>query len=163
MRLSFRLKHRFFNAFREIFVHHHGSLAFRAKIFALIIAANDDYDFLCYDKIKSTALDIYKDDKERAQLLMISTKELVDKVHEKNGLDVDSLIDSIVKDLKYAPRYAKKIEIKTLTPILELTHDEDTLSYQKNILEFLEKLKNETINSKKDQIEIAEKSLIKKY
>ena len=41
MRLAFKIKHHFFSAFREVFVHHHGSLEFRAKIFALVIAANE--------------------------------------------------------------------------------------------------------------------------
>lgn len=39
---NFKIKNHFFSAFRELFVHHHGSLEFRAKIFALIISANED-------------------------------------------------------------------------------------------------------------------------
>jgi len=157
MRLSFRLKHHFFSAFRELFVHHHGSLEFRAKIFALIIAANDKPSVDNYIVVKDIGMHIYDGNSDRANLLMLSTKELVKKIQEDNGLDIDKLIYSIQKDLKVVPRYAKKIDIKALRPLLSFTHNEDTLAYQENIIEFLEKLKNETLQTKKHQIDESEK------
>lgn len=153
MRLSFRLKHHFFSAFREFFVHHHGSLEFRAKVFALVIAANKDSTADSYVIIKEIALDIYKNDENRANLLMLTTKEKVDKVKEKNGLDLDILVASIQKDLKIIPRYAKKINIDSLRQLIPLTYDDDTLFYQESILEFLETLKNDTLKDKKKQID----------
>jgi len=152
MRLSFRLKHHFFSAFREFFVHHHGSLDFRAKIFALLIAANEDSTLDSYAIIKNLGLDIYEQNEERANLLMLTTKEKVDKVKENNGLDIDILIASIQRDLKIVPRYAKKINLDDLEKLLPLTYDIDTLSYQENILEFLDNLKAETLKDKKYQI-----------
>ena len=152
MRLTFKLKHHFFSAFRELFVHHHGSLEFRAKVFALVIAANEDSTVDSYVSVKEICLNIYKDDEERANLLMLTTKEKVDKVKEENGLDIDKLIASIQKDLRIVPRYAKKIDIQQLRKLLTLTNDKDTISYQENILEFLEKLKDETLKNKKTQI-----------
>lgn len=152
MRLSFRLKHHFFSAFRELFVHHHGSLEFRAKVFALVIAANEDFTVDSYVKIKEIGLNIYKDDEERANLLMLTTKEKVDKVKDENGLDIDILISSIQQDLKVVPRYAKKIDIDQLRQLVTMTNDKDTISYQENILEFLENLKDETLETKKVQI-----------
>lgn len=152
MRLSFRLKHHFFSAFRELFVHHHGSLEFRAKVFALLIAANEDSTVEGYVKVKEIGLNIYKNDEERANLLMLTTKEKVNKVKEENGLDIDILISSIQQDLKVVPRYAKKIDINQLRELITLTHDKDTISYQENILEFLENLKDETLVTKKVQI-----------
>lgn len=146
MRLGFRLKHHFFSAFREFFVHHHGSLEFRAKIFALIIAANEEAKVENYMIVKDIGLNIYNDDADRSNLLMISTKELVQKVKEANGLNLDNLIVSIQKELKIVPRYAKKIDIKALKPLLSLTHDEDTLAYQNHILEFLQTTKDEILN-----------------
>jgi len=146
MRLGFRIKHHFFSAFREFFVHHHGSLEFRAKIFALIIAANPKSSVENFIVVKDIGLHIYDGDEDRSNLLMLSTKELVQKVRDANGLDIDLLVSSIQKELKIVPRYAKKIDIKALTPLLLLTHNEDTHSYQENILEFLEKLKDETLN-----------------
>jgi len=146
MRLSFRIKHYFFSAFREFFVHHHGSLEFRAKIFALVIASNEKASVENFIVVKDIAMNIYNGDTDRSNLLMISTKELVKKVRDDNDLDIDSLVTSILKELKIVPRYAKKIDIKALKPLLLLTHDEDTKSYQENILEFLETTKNEILN-----------------
>jgi len=146
MRLGFRIKHHFFSAFREFFVHHHGSLEFRAKIFALVIAANSKASVENFIVVKDIGMHIYDSDEDRSNLLMISTKEMVQKVKDDNGLDIDLLVSSIQKELKIVPRYAKKIDIKALKPLLLLTHDEDTYSYQENILEFLEKLKDETLN-----------------
>jgi len=149
MRLTFRLKHHFFSAFRELFVHHHGSLEFRAKIFALLIAANEDATVENYVLIKNIGLELYKDDTDRANLLMLSSKELVKKVKENNGLDIDSLALNIQKELKIVPRYAKKINIDSLRRFLNYTYDNDTLAYQENILEFLQKIKDETLNQTK--------------
>ena len=146
MRLGFRLKHHFFSAFREFFVHHHGSLEFRAKIFALVIAANEKAKVENFIIVKDIGMHIYDSDVDRSNLLMLSTKEKVQKVRDDNGLDIDFLVSSIQKELKIVPRYAKKIDIKALKPLLLLTHDEDIYSYQENILEFLETLKDETLN-----------------
>ncbi len=148
MKLSFRIKHHFFSAFREFFVHHHGSLEFRAKIFALVIAANEQAKVENFDIVQNIAMNIYNGDTERANLLMISTKELVQKVRDNNGLNIDNLINNILHDLKIVPRYAKKIDIKALKPLTQLTYDEDTVSYQNNILEFLQTTKDEILDKK---------------
>jgi len=149
MNLGYKLKHYFFSAFRELFVHHHGSLEFRAKVFALVLSANDQAKLENYEIIKDLGMHIYDGDKNRADFLMLSTKELVQKVREDNGLDVDSLIASIQNDLKVIPRFAKKIDIKALKPLLSLSHDADIISYQENILEFLQAIKDETLNTNK--------------
>ncbi|MEA1891479.1 MAG: hypothetical protein U9N33_02065 [Campylobacterota bacterium] len=163
MGLGFKLKHHFFNAFREIFVHHHGSLEFRAKIFTLLIAVNEDIPDDIYMIIKNIGLEIYNDDEDRANLLMLSTQELVKKVHDKNGLDIDTLVLHLQKELRIVPRYAKKIDITSLQPIIAMTDDKDILSYQKNIIEFLSTLKEETLHSKKSQIAKDEANIDFKY
>ena len=147
MKLSFRIKHYFFNAFRELFVHHHGSLAFRAKLFALMIAANEKPKIENFILVKELATKIYKKDKDRANLLLLTTKELVEKVKTKNSLDLDLLIERIQQELKIVPRYAQKIEIEDLEKFLTLANDEDTVAYQNNILEFLKKLKETTLKT----------------
>jgi len=152
MRFSFRLKHYFFSAFREFFVHHHGSLEFRAKLFALVIAANEKAKVENFIIVKNKGLEIYDGDEDRANLLMISTKELVQKVRDNNDLDIDSLIFAIQKELKIVPRYAHKIDIEALQPIVDLTYDMDTVAYQENILEFLQSTKDEILNSKQTEI-----------
>jgi len=148
MRLGFRIKHHFFGAFRELFVHHHGSLDFRANLFALLIAADEEATVESYITVKNIGLTIYNNDKDRANLLMLVTKEKVKKVHDNNGLDIDTLVAHIQKELKVVPRYAEKIDIEALKLLLSLTYDLDTLSYQENILEFLQDLKEETLKSK---------------
>ncbi len=145
MRLGFRLKHYFFSAFREFFVHHHGSLAFRAKIFTLVIVANDKLPLEYYKVVKDIGMNIYNGDEERSDLLMIATQELIQKCKD-NNFDIDQLVYSILKELKIVPRYARKIDIKALKPLLLLSHDPDTISYQENILEFLQNTKEEILN-----------------
>ena len=148
MGLAFKVKHHFFHAFRELFVHHHGSLSFRAKLFALVIAADENSKVENYILVKEAGMNIYKNNEDRANLLMLSTKEFVEKVKDYNGLYIDTLIANIQKELKIIPRYAHKINIGELQPLLELSQDEDTVSYQENILEFLQSLKDETLNQK---------------
>jgi hypothetical protein len=163
MQLSFKIKHYFFSAFRELFVHHHGSLEFRAKTYALVIAANQDTREESYNIVKKIGMSIYKNDEDRANLLMLSTKELVQKVKDNNGLDIDTLVNSIQKELKMIPRFAKKIDIDSLRPLLDITHDLDVKSYQENILEFLQSIKNETLQNKKSQIQKDEEKIESKY
>jgi hypothetical protein len=144
-------------------VHHHGSLEFRAKLFALMVAVNTAVKEEAYTLIKNIGLEIYQNDEDRANLLVMSTKELVKKVQDDNGLYIDTLVANIQTELRLVPRYAKKIDIPSLSRLLELTTDQDTLLYQKNILEFLQKLKEETLQSKKSQIAEDEQKVRSKY
>jgi hypothetical protein len=159
MGFMFRVKHHFFASFREIFVHHHGSLHFRAKIFALVIAADENARVESYIHVKNEALKIYADNEERASLLTLSTKELVQKVKNKNGIYMDALVASIQKELKIVPRYASKIDIKSLEPLTKLSYDEDTRLYQNNILEFLQTIKEEIREGKTDTDELQQKCI----
>lgn len=145
MTLGFKIKHHFFSAFRELFVHHHGSLEFRAKVFALVIAVDDNVREEYFLIVKNIGLHIYNGDDERSDLLMLSTQELVKKVKDNNGLDIDSLVKSIQDELKIISRYAKKIDIQALTPLINISKDPDILSYQNNILQFLQNLKDEML------------------
>lgn len=163
MQLASKIKHYLFNAFRELFVYNHSSLEFRAKLFALVLSANENIkadDFLI---IKKIGMNIYKSDDERSNLLMLNTKELVNKVKENNGLDIDTLISNIQKELKLMPRYAKKIDIDSLKELLLLSHDRDTISYQENMIEFLQKTKEETLHERRSQIEKDEEKIESKY
>ena len=163
MRLSFKIKHYFFSAFREFFVHHHNSLEFRAKLFALLIAAGEKSSLQSCLIVKNIGMDIYKNDEDRSNLLMLSTKELVQKVKDNNGLDIDTLITNIQKEVRIIPRYAKKINIENLQQLLNLTTDVDVLAYQENIIEFLQTLKDDTLQNKKQQIAKDEENLESKY
>lgn len=158
-----RIKHHFFNAFRELFVHHHTSLQFRARIFALVICADEQASIENYVVVKKFGMEIYKNDEQRATLLMLSTKEIVNKVKENRGFTIDSLILNIQQELKKVPRYAKKIDLAPLRELLEFSYDRDTLSYQENIIEFLETLKDDTLKEKKLQISKDEEKIESKY
>lgn len=159
---NFKIKNHFFNAFRELFVHHHGSLEFRAKIFALLILANEDIKPDNFIIVKNIGMCIYKNDEDRANLLMLLTKELVFRVKE-DSLNIDTLVANIQKELRLTPRYAKKIDTDSLEPLLNISHNSDTLAYQKNMIEFLKSIKEETLHEKKSQIAKDEESIESKY
>ncbi len=142
MALNFTLKNYLFSAFRELFVYHHSSLEFRAKLFAVVIAANDDANDCELQIVKDAGMSIYNDE-SRANALMLTTKEYVVKVVEDNGLDMDSLIKDITDELRVVPRYAEKIDITQLEPLIECGTDEDVSTYQIRIIEFLDRLKQE--------------------
>lgn len=142
MRSYSKLKHYILSAFREIFIYHHNSLFFRAKLFALLIVVDDEEYADYYINLRSAALKIYEDT-DRAELLVLTTKELVQKVKKSNELNADKLIESIVQELKDIPRYAKKIDKEILTSLLEVTHNEEVKVYQERIVEFLDNLKTE--------------------
>jgi len=140
--MSFRFKHFFFNAFRELFLYHHSSLEFRAKLFAAPIAADLEADTCEYAVVEQAAKDIYGDG-DRAELLVLTVKEYVKKVIDNNGLGVDELIEDIIRDLKNVPRYAKKIDTQKLRPLLACQNDEMTRIYQERMLALFERLKRE--------------------
>jgi hypothetical protein len=142
MKFFFSIKHYVFTALREILVYHHSSLEFRAKIFALIVAANQHPTECDYDLVHEAGMQIYKD-KDRAKMLLLTTKEYVDKVHMQSRLDIDDLVEEIRNEVRQIPRYSVKIDISLLQPLVECTTDEDTSTYQIRMLEFLEELKKE--------------------
>ncbi len=142
MKFFFNLKHYLYIGLREVLIYHHNSLEFRAKIFALIIAANRHSSECEYTLVHKAGMQIYKN-KERVDMLLLTTREYVKKVHRKNGLNIDDLIADIQKELHQIPRYAAKIDIASLYPIMECSTDEDTSTYQIRILEFLQALKEE--------------------
>lgn len=142
MPIRFSLKNFFFNAFRELFLYHHSSLEFRAKLFAVVIAADQDANECEFDLVKQAGMKIYSDE-DRSDTLVLTTREMVEKVLEKNGLDIDALIEDIIFDLKSVPRYALKIELAHLEPLLACQDDPDITAYQQNILRLFGELRSE--------------------
>ncbi|MEA3521809.1 MAG: hypothetical protein U9R50_02420 [Campylobacterota bacterium] len=142
------MKNHFINAFREVFLYHHNSLEFRAKLFAVIIAANASAGECEYKAVRDAGMIIY-DDETRADSLEYTVREYVDKVLDKNGLDSDMLIEEILRDLKDIPRYSKKINTALLHNLIECHSDEETAIYQERIIELFESLRDESQNEKK--------------
>jgi len=145
MKIFFNLKHYLYSGLREVLVYHHNSLEFRAKLFALIIAANDHPSECEYTLVYEAGMNIYKDE-ERVKILLLNTKEYVKKVSNKNGLNIDGLVEDIVKEVRQIPRYASKIDTTILMPIAECSIDEDTSTYQIRMIAFLQRLKEEHTN-----------------
>jgi hypothetical protein len=148
MAIRFSFKHFLFNAFRELFLYHHSSLEFRAKLFAAIISADDEANECEFDLVKKAGMLIYNDD-DRSNTLVLTTREMVEKVLKNNGLDIDELVEDIIRDLKTVPRYAHKIDLSQLEPLLECQDNPDITSYQKNILRLFGELRSEYGSGKK--------------
>jgi len=142
MKFLFNIKHYLYSGLREVLVYHHNSLEFRAKIFALVISANKHPCDCEYKHVFEAGMKIYKDE-NRVNMLIINTKEYVKKVHDKNGLNLDDLVEDIANEVKQISRYAQKIDTSLLYPIVECSIDEDTSTYQIRMIEFLERLKKE--------------------
>jgi ABC-type Mn2+/Zn2+ transport system ATPase subunit len=121
-------------------VYHNSSLEFRAKLFAAIIGANKKVDE-CEEKIlEEVAREIYPDDEARANVLVLTTKEYVNKIIQNNGLDLNELILAIDHELKEVDRFCDKVDIERLKRFLICTQDdEETTLVQQRILEFLAK------------------------
>jgi len=133
------IKIRFLLFFRDIFVYHTSSLEFRAKVYASVIAIKNGMTKCEEDLLNEIGLRIYKKDSARASLLVHVTKEYVNKIIEKNELDINALIKNIDQELKKSSRFAYKINIKDLKNFLDCSSgDEETRIIQSRIIEFLQ-------------------------
>ena len=140
-------KIKFLSFFRDIFIYHTSSLEFRAKIFAAVISVNNKINE-CEEKILTELSNkIYKNS-ARAQLLVQVTHEYIDKIVEKNELDLNALIKNIDNDIKEHKRFAYKINIKDLKRFLECNIDEEIQIIQQRIIEFLQSEIKEYTKSK---------------
>ncbi len=136
-------KRNFMKMFRELLVYHHSSLEYRAKILTLMISANNDICECEKEKLIEIARSIYKEDEERAELLIDTVMEYHTKILTNNGLNFEHLIQLVVRETKEVPRFVKKIDISLLMQLHECIDDEDDILFQKRIIEFLQTLKDE--------------------
>ena len=140
--MAFNLKHYIFRAFRELLLYHHSSLEFRAKLFAAIIAANENYTECELDIVQETGMALYGEE-DRANTLRLTVEEYLDKVFEDNGLAIDELIEDILNDLKDIPRYAEKISIDDYQKIIDCCENEESRIYQERIVDLYQRLKDD--------------------
>ena len=145
------LKTKFLSFFRELFIYHHKSLEFRAKVFASMIASNKKEDSVEYEILREIAKEVYKD-QHRIDILVATTKEYVEKIINIKSLNIDSLIKDIDREIRANPRYITKINIRHLKKFL-ISQDhtnEETYLLQLRIIEYF---KNELryYNSKKEK------------
>lgn len=136
------LKFRTMAMFRELFLYHHNSLEFRAKLFSLVIAANPNAGECEFEALRKIATEIYSDE-DRAQSLVMITGEMVSRIQHDKTHNLDHLVEDIVRDLTLYPRYHQKIVPEFLEPLIECAIDEASCTYQIRIIEFLKNLKSE--------------------
>ncbi len=128
----------FLSIFRKLLVYHHTSLEFRAKLFASMIASNKIDDNYEYIELQKIAKEVYRDDEYRVDVLVHITKEYVNKITQKNSLNIDCLLKDIDSELKRHKRFIKKIDMKHLRRFYSQDADEKTKILQTRILEFYE-------------------------
>ncbi len=145
-----KIKNYIYSFFREFLVFHHSSLEFRAKTLASMIAVKKSLDECEKDTLENIAKEIYKNDENRAEILINTTLEYIKKITEINGLYVDDLIINIDKSLKKHPKFYKKIDLEKLRRFLKCkaTTEEKLLrlriyEYFKKELEYKGLLKDE--------------------
>ncbi len=133
--------------FREFLVYHHSSLEYRAKLLTLMITSNGEINECEEEKLKEIAHIIYRNDTDRADVLVDTVNEYHNKIITNNGLNFEDLVKIIERDTKKIPRFVKKIDIDLLKKLNECIDDDEDRLFQEHILEFLETLIED--NSKK--------------
>jgi len=136
-----RAKRRIMKMFRELLVYHGDSLRFRAKILTLAITS-DNQDYSCkFQMLEKIAKITYPYDYNRAQLLVETVKEYIDKIEDRNGLNFEHLILSIEKEVKESKRFTQKIDLTLLELFQSCIQNKGDLAFFKKVLHFLEQLK----------------------
>ena len=98
-------KNHLLSVFREVFIPHHRSIEFRAKIFAAMLLAKKKQTDEDYDAIKDIAGEIYPGDEQRIGVLVSIVKEYILKAKTYKGLNLDSLLKEIDRDIKNNKKY----------------------------------------------------------
>ncbi|OCS28811.1 hypothetical protein CFV33872_00600 [Campylobacter fetus subsp. venerealis CCUG 33872] len=128
-------KFHFLSVFREIFIPHHRSLEFRAKVLAAMLCAKKTVLQSDYNDIKDIATEIYINDERRVGVLVQTVKEYVQKVKEFSYISLDSLLIDIDYNLKNLRRYTKKIDFAHLRRLM-IDSDEDDALLQQRVYEY---------------------------
>ena len=131
-----KIRNYFFSAFREIFVYHHSSLEFRAKIYTVLIAGASEPLHHYQSTLEAIAVEIYEEP-DRADALLMTVKEYLNTLNSKKYLGEEGLLIDLIKELRVVPRYALKIEPEHLERLRECTQDNDSKIYQDRLIEFL--------------------------
>lgn len=137
------VKRNIMKMFRELLVYHHSSLEYRAKILTLLVSANGEICECEKQKLKEIAYGIYKDDHNRAELLLDAVYEYHTKIITNNGLDFEHLVLLVERETKEMKRFAQKIDMDLLAQLHECVEDEEDRLFQERILDFLQNLKDE--------------------
>jgi predicted ATPase with chaperone activity len=127
--------------FRELLLYHNNSLEYRAKIFTLVVAANEQISSCEEDLLRECACDIYKNDEERCEILVDTIREYFEKIITHNGLDFEHLVFQVEKETRDVKRFSEKIDIDMLLRFQTCAMSDEDRLYQARVIEFLEDLK----------------------
>jgi isochorismate hydrolase len=127
--------------FREFLLYHNSSLEYRAKVFTLVVAANEQISECEENLLMELACEIYENDEERCEILVETVKEYFEKIITNNGLDFEHLIFQVEKETRDVKRFSEKINIDALMKFQECVMSEDEKLYQLRVIEFLADLK----------------------
>ena len=120
----------FFSLFREIFVPHHRSLEFRAKVLAAMLAAKKTVSEEDYSIVREIAIEIYATDKKRIEVLIKTVKEYVKNIKTLKLVTLDDLLAEVDNELKSVHRYVKKVDFAHLRRLMIDSDEEDALVQQ---------------------------------
>ena len=127
--------------FREFLLYHNSSLEYRAKVFTLVVAANEQISPCEEALLMAQACKIYENDEERCEILVETVKEYFEKIITNNGLDFEHLVFQVEKETRDVKRFSEKIDIDALMRFQECEMTEDEQLYQLRVIEFLADLK----------------------
>jgi len=136
-----RLKTYFLSLFRELFLYHSSSLEFRAKVLAVVIAANSKHDSCEQDILKDIAHQTYINEPDRAQILVNAVNEYLAKIDDNSSTVFNRLITDIERETKATKRFKKKIDIVQLNRFVRCNDESDDSVYQRRVIEYLEGIK----------------------
>ena len=136
-----KFRRKFKKFFREFLLYHNSSLEYRAKVFTLVVAANEKISE-CEDALlMELACDIYMNDEERCEILVETVKEYFEKIITNNGLDFEHLVFQVEKETRDVKRFSAKINVDALMRFQECEMNEEEKLYQLRVIEFLADLK----------------------
>ncbi|MBN2824373.1 MAG: hypothetical protein JXQ76_03535 [Campylobacterales bacterium] len=127
--------------FREFLVYHSDSLEFRAKILTLAMASDTLYYPCKIKTLEKIAKITYPYDYNRAELLIETVIEYIEKIKDDNGLDFEHLILLVEKEVREAKQFTEKIDLTLLELFQVCIEDEENRAYHQKVLHFLEQLK----------------------
>lgn len=132
------------SSFREIFLYHYRSLEFRAKLFALVIAAgiNDIKEF-DFKELKVVASEIYPQNEKRQEIFLHATKEYIERILANPKLGFDDFVKDIDFETKVKKELKEKINLEHIKRFLKEDIVEEKKILQLRIYEFFEELAKE--------------------
>jgi len=110
-------------------------------VLSVVIAANASHGGCEQEILKDIAYLTYKDDANRAEILIAAVNEYLQKITDNSSQHFNSVIEDIQKESKLVKRYKDKIDLQQLQKFQTCALEEEDRIYQLRVLEFLEGIK----------------------